>query len=139
MKTVRRWLPFVLSPLVLLLLAVSLGQAQREENVRTFMRAKLGHSQNALEGLTTENYELIAKSAGQMEVLSQEAEWQVLETVEYRQQSLEFRRAAQALKKAADDKSINGAALAYVDLTMKCVKCHKYVRNVRNASITEEY
>lgn len=105
------------------------------DGVITFMRAKLEHSQDALEGLTTENYDLIAKSAGQMEVLSQEAAWQVLQTPEYRLQSGEFRRATRALKDAATKKNLDGAALAYVDLTLKCVRCHEYVRHVRAASV----
>jgi hypothetical protein len=74
---------------------------------------------------------MIAKAASQMEVLSQEAAWQVLQTPEYRQQSLEFRRAAQGLREAAEKKNLEGAALAYVDVTMKCVRCHQYVRGVK--------
>lgn len=113
-----------------------IGQArsQQRDTVGVFMRAKLDHSQKVLEGLTTEDFAMISKSAAQMEVLSQEAAWQVLQTPEYRQQSLEFRRATRSLKDAADKEDMNGAALAYVDLTMKCVKCHQYVRTVRNAS-----
>ncbi len=109
-----------------------------EENIKVFMRAKLDHSQRVLEGLTTEDYDMIRKHAGQLEVLSQEAAWQVLQTPEYRQQSLEFRRAAQALKEAAEKENIHAAALAYVDVTMKCVRCHQYVRDVRNASVADE-
>lgn len=134
MQTVRT----LLIPLVLLFIAVGLAWAQRPENVKTFMRAKLDHSQKVLEGLTTENFDQIKKHAAQMEVLSQEAAWQVLQTAEYQQQSLEFRRATKALKEAAEKKNLDAAALAYVDVTMKCVKCHKYVRNVRNASVPDE-
>ena len=114
------------------------GDTQQPDNVRPFMRAKLEHSQKVLEGLTTEDFDMIAKGAAQMEVLSQEAAWQVLQTPEYRAQSIEFRRAAKSLKEAASDENIDKSALAYVDLTMKCVKCHAYVRNVRNASTLDE-
>lgn len=117
-------------------LVTMIGQArsQQRDTVGVFMRAKLDHSQKVLEGLTTEDFEMISKSAAQIEVLSQEAAWQVLQTPEYRQQSLEFRRATKSLKDAADKEDMNGATLAYVDLTMKCVKCHQYVRTVRNAN-----
>jgi hypothetical protein len=115
--------------------AQEVEDAAPTDGVITFMRAKLEHSQDALEGLTTENFELIAKSAGQMEVLSQEAAWQVLQTPEYRLQSGEFRRATRAMKDAALKKNLDGAALAYVDLTLKCVRCHEYVRHVRAASV----
>jgi hypothetical protein len=118
-------------------------QAQEEEDVAppdgviTFMRAKLDHSQKVLEGLTTDNFEMIAKGAGQMEVLSQEAAWQVLQTPEYRLQSGEFRRATRALKDAATKKNLDAAALAFVDVTLKCVRCHEYVRHVRAANAGE--
>lgn len=112
-------------------------QSQQRDTVGVFMRAKLEHSQNVLEGLTTEDFGMISKNAAKMELLSQEAAWQVLQTPEYRQQSLEFRRATTALKAAADNENIDGAALAYVDVTMKCVKCHQYVRNVKNASFED--
>ena len=45
--------------------------------------------------------------------------------------SVEFRRTADAITAAAKKKNLDGAALAYVDMTMKCVNCHKYVRGVR--------
>jgi hypothetical protein len=101
------------------------------------MRAKLEHSQKVLEGLTTEDFDMIAKGAGQMEVLSQEAAWQVLQTPEYRLQSGEFRRAVRGLKDAAAKKNLEGAALAYVEVTLKCVRCHAYVRHARSADAGE--
>ena len=35
------------------------------------------------------------------------------------------------MTEAARKKNLDGAVLAYVDLTMKCINCHKYVRGVR--------
>jgi hypothetical protein len=45
--------------------------------------------------------------------------------------SNEFRRIADDLVKSAKDKNLDGAALNYIELTMTCAKCHKYVREVR--------
>ena len=39
-----------------------------------------------------------------------------------------FRRQANALTKAAQEKNLDAATLAYVRLTMSCVDCHKFVR-----------
>jgi hypothetical protein len=102
-------------------------------NVRDYMRVKLGHSQKVLEGLTTEDFDEIAKNSQAMSLLSQATNWQVLQTPEYLQQSQDFRRTADALTEAAKKKNLDGAALAYVELTMKCINCHKYVRGVRMA------
>ena len=105
-----------------------------KRNVETFMRAKLVHSQKVLEGLTTEDYDLTAKQSQQMSLLSLASTWQVIETPEYTRRSNEFRRAVDDLTKAAKNKNLDGATLAYVNVTLKCIECHKYVRTVRQAS-----
>jgi hypothetical protein len=118
--------------ILLIGLAVGFGQGQEPQS-KAFMRAKLEHSQKVLEGLALEDFDTIAKNAQAMSLLSLAASWQVLQTPEYAQQSLEFRRSADAITAAAKKKNLDGAALAYVEMTMKCVNCHKYVRGVRLA------
>jgi cytochrome c556 len=97
------------------------------------MRAKLAHSQKLLEGLTTANFDLLAKHSQELALLSQATNWNVLQTEDYLQHSIEFRRAANAVTEAAKQKNLDGATLAFVDMTMKCVRCHKYVRGVSMA------
>jgi hypothetical protein len=103
------------------------------ENAKSFMRGKLKHAQTVLEGLTLEDYDAIAKSSQELTLLSYAAQWQVFQTPEYVRRSAEFRRDADALKRSAEEKNLDGAALNYVKLTMRCVECHKYVRTVRPA------
>ncbi len=109
------------------------GDTAPPNQVSDFMRLKLDHSQKVLEGIVLENFPLIEKQAQDLSLLSQAATWQVLQTPEYLQHSGEFRRAANALGEAARKKNIDGAALAYMEMTFKCVNCHKYVRDVRMA------
>lgn len=111
------------------LLAVR-GHSQQPDDLKLFMRAKLTHSQKLLEGLATEDYNLLAKHAQELALLSQATNWNVMQTEDYLQHSIEFRRAANAITEAAKQKNLDGATLAYVDMTMKCVRCHKYVRGV---------
>lgn len=113
----------------------SSGRGQQAGSNSEFMRAKLEHSQELLEGLVLEDFDKMAKNSQELSLLSLAATWQVIQTPEYVQQSLEFRRAADALTSAAKKKNLDGAALAYVNVTMKCVNCHKYVRDVRMASL----
>jgi hypothetical protein len=113
--------------------AGSLAEAQQKDALTTFMRVQLVHAQKALEGLTMEDFESIAKESQAMALLSQDAQWKVLQTQEYLQRSTEFRRAVDALTESAKKKNLDGATLAYVDVTMKCVECHKYVRRIRQA------
>lgn len=119
----------------LLFFGAALAQPQQPAgNLDMFMRSKLEHSQRVLEGLTTGNHELVAKHAQQISLLSQAEMWQVLQTPEYFERSLEFRRATDAITEAAKNKNLDGATLAYVDMTVKCVSCHKYVRQVKVAN-----
>lgn len=99
------------------------------DRVAVFMRAKLGHADRVLEGLAVADYAMIERAAQELSLASLDSNWQVLQTEDYVRQSAEFRRACDALKKAAQEKNLDGAALAWVDATLKCVQCHKYVRD----------
>ena len=103
--------------------------APKADAVADFMRAKLGHSQRVLEGLSLEDYDLIARGAQELALASQASSWQVLQTEEYARQSGEFRRSCDSLRNAAKAKNLDGAALAWMEVTMKCIQCHKYVRD----------
>jgi hypothetical protein len=123
--------------LACLLTPLAISQKTDKPDVKDFMRGKLIHMQKVLEGITTEDYDLIRKDANQLVLLSHATEWRVLMTPEYQQHSAEFRRAAQSIVDGAKKKNLDGASLAYVDTTMKCVTCHKYVRSVKMASVPE--
>lgn len=131
--------PHLAGALVLAVLGSALwaarGQSQRPNQVGDFMQAKLVHAQRVLEGLALEDYTMLAKHSQELSLLSQAANWQVLQTDEYLRQSDEFRRTADALTAAAREKNLDGAALRYVDMTLKCVECHKYVRGARLAQV----
>jgi hypothetical protein len=102
-----------------------------KDKVAMLMRKKLENSQKVLEGVTTGDFKLIAKHADELIAISKEAEWKVLKTPRYEVYSNDFRAKAEELIKNADDKNLDAAALSYVDLTLTCVKCHKYVRAER--------
>jgi hypothetical protein len=108
---------------------VAQESAPKADAVADFMRAKLGHSQRVLEGLSLEDYDLIARGAQELALASQASSWQVLQTEEYVRQSGEFRRSCDSLRNAAKAKNLDGAALAWMEVTMKCIQCHKYVRD----------
>jgi hypothetical protein len=127
----------VLSALALLALpsavVVVLGQERRPRSRAEFMRTKLEYSKAALEGLTLENYDAIAKSARALRLLSEAAEWEVPtipNATDYVALTREFQLHTDEMAKKAREKNIDGATLAYLRLTMNCVHCHKYVREV---------
>jgi len=102
----------------------------KPNDVAIFMRAKLGHAQLVLEGLALADYDLIARGAHDLALASQASSWQVLQTEDYARQSREFRRVCESLRSAAKDKNLDGSALAWMEVTLKCIQCHKYVRDV---------
>jgi cytochrome c556 len=126
-----------LALLALALAAALTGHARADEKPKeepkklTLMQRKLLHSQAVLEGLATNNFEKIgAGGAGLLDCVN-DATWKINETEKYLAHSADFRKRAEALKKAAKDKNLDAAALAYVDMTLTCVKCHQYLREDR--------
>lgn len=69
------------------------------------MRAKLEHVQQVLDVLTLKDYDKIGKQAREMSLLSQAATWQVLQTAEYRDRSMVFRRGVDAITESARKKT----------------------------------
>jgi hypothetical protein len=117
---------------VSLLALLSPGHTQEgpEWKSREFMRRKLEHSQAVLEGIALEKFANIERNAQTLSLLSQAAEWQILPSADYKRHSEEFRRTADLLAEQARKKNLDGAALAYVQLTLNCVNCHKEVRRL---------
>lgn len=113
------------------ILATTSSPAAAQEKLSTFMKIKLDHSQKTLEGLATGDFEAIVKHSQAISLLCEDELWMVIQTPEYRERSREFQRSVHAITDAARKKNLEGATLAYVDSTLKCVSCHKYVRQSR--------
>jgi len=107
------------------------GRAAAQKEVNDLMKKKLEQSQKVLEGVALNDFDKIASAAGELMQISKQAEWRVLKTPQYEVHGNEFRKAAEAMIQNAKAKNLDGATLAYVDLTLTCVKCHKHVREVR--------
>jgi len=99
-----------------------------QEKVAKFMQAKLDSSKDVLEGLVTEDFDLIQKGTKKMIEMSNATEWQVVQGPIFAQQSAEFRNAAKEIARYAQKKNIDGASLSYLHLTMTCIACHKQIK-----------
>lgn len=98
------------------------------QRLKPFMQRKLDHSKSILEALAVEDFDKLAKSAQDLSLLSLESNWNVLTTDEYIQQSAAFRRACSVIQESAREKNVDRATLGFMDLTVRCVECHKYLR-----------
>lgn len=96
--------------------------------LRAFMRKKLAASEKVLEGLAVEDFDLIAEGAKQLKATAGAAEFMAFNDTEYVEHADDFRRIINKLAVAAKEHRLDGATLAFLDVTMSCVECHKHVR-----------
>jgi hypothetical protein len=68
--------------------------------------------------------------------LAKSETWQLIRSPYYERHSADFIQRTESLVKKAKEKNMDGAALAYVEMTLSCVRCHQYVReHRRDASV----
>src|SRR3989442_10028269 len=97
----------------------------RDKNV---MKFKLHYAQGVLEGIATENYSLIATNAEQLAKLTHQVSWRIRHAPEYERITADFRRTTTALAKAGKDENVDAATVAYFQMTVSYVTCHKYLK-----------
>jgi hypothetical protein len=107
--------------------------AHQKSDTRKMMAEKLKMSQQILEGMVTSDFDKISAGAKRLIEISRSAEWFMRKTPRYELHSDEFRRSAETILKKAKEKNLDGVALGYVDMTLTCVRCHQYVRDVTEA------
>ncbi len=111
--------------------AVAFGVQDAQDvqlDAKKFMRKKLVSTSKIVEGLAIEDYSKISQGAQDLMLLSHESEWNVFQTPAYVRLSGEFRTSAERLRDAAKTKNLDGATLAYFEMTLNCVRCHKLIR-----------
>ncbi len=109
-----------------LLLIASASPAEEEPSV--WMKHKLKYSQEILSGLAQEDYAVIKKNALGMKSLNS-IEFFVRQRPEgYRTQLKSFQFSVEKLLRHAEDRNLDGATLAFTQMTISCVNCHKELR-----------
>lgn len=106
------------------------SEADAPMDLRHFMRKKLRASERILEGLAVEDFDLIKEGAKELNTMSSAERWRVSNDVMYKQFSTDFRQVTSELVKAAESKNLDRAALKWVDATMACIDCHRFVRGL---------
>lgn len=109
------------------------GSAEKQDEparaLAKFMRQKLHASNLILEGLCTEDLQMVSEGSQTLMKMSSEERWRVSNDVMYRRYSNEFVQSVEELQKEAEDNDMDGTSMAWVNVTMKCLKCHEWVRN----------
>jgi hypothetical protein len=101
----------------------------KDDEASVWMKQKLSATQNILHGLTKADFDAIEKNAQAMLVVGYLEKWVRAGTPGYDRMLKDFQYANKALTLAAREKNVDGATIAYLQLTISCVNCHKIVRD----------
>lgn len=100
------------------------------------MVAKMKASHRVLEGIALSDYKRLKAGADELVRIAAAAEFMTAyKSEEYVVRLNDFRRAAQSVAKAAKEENLDGATLAYLDMTLSCVKCHRLTRDKPDARL----
>lgn len=111
----------------------STGTSGQNTPLARVMRAKLQQSQGLLAALVTSNWTDLERRSRELEALTRDPAWAVMNAPEYTRYAAAFIRATQDLTESAARRDSEGAPLAYVSLTLTCVRCHQAVARLRLA------
>lgn len=95
-----------------------------------WMKQKLAATQNILSALTKEDYETIQANANSMIAVGYLEKFVRADAPGYRELMGDFEYANKSLVLAAKNRNLDGATVAFLQLNISCVNCHKIVRDV---------
>ena len=110
------------------------AQAPQDEDSmsrRDFMRTKLMYSQNIFEGLTTDNFPAIEQAIGNLQLVTDGAQWVAIENEEYDRLTTEFKSALTRSQEAAQTENIDATALRFYQVSTSCFDCHQHLRQAK--------
>lgn len=93
-----------------------------------WMQKKLEYSKNILAGISTADFDKIVENGESMRRLSTIEGFIRGQTPGYRTQLGIFEEAAGEIIRQGKKDNVEGAALAFTQLTISCVNCHKQLR-----------
>lgn len=93
-----------------------------------FMARKLAHSQALFGALTVNDLERASAEAQKLGLLGLDESWFVIQSPEYAERTVEFRRTIASIDRAARAKDLGSAQLAYLALAGQCFSCHRATR-----------
>lgn len=99
-----------------------------DKNPSIWMKKKLDYSQNILAGITAEDFDKITDNARAMKGLGKFEAFVRSRNAAYTRQLQTFEEINDEIIRQADNDNVEGAALAFTQLTINCVNCHKVLR-----------
>ena len=96
-----KWLFPVIAVALLSGITFGVAQSKRSRATKEFMRDKLELSQKVLEGVTTEDWDLVVAKGTKLSAMTEQADWRVFENPNYDQQSKLFKQQVDSLVAAS--------------------------------------
>jgi hypothetical protein len=106
-------------------------QPDRDEILAAMMQKKLKSAHLVLDGVAIADFKKVQTGGEELIKLAKSETWQLIRSPHYERHSADFVHRTETLVKKAKEKNIDGTALAYVEMTLSCVRCHTYVREHR--------
>ena len=116
-------------------MAVAAPTPQQPTERERFMRQKLSMVNKIVEGLATEDFEMVEKGGKELAELAESATWVSDRDPFYGHYSSNFQQAVRGLIESADTESASKVTFAYVHVTFSCTACHQHVRNVERLAL----
>lgn len=102
-------------------------QGAKDDPVKKLMKAKTGYAHRLLDAVVAQDFDTVREEAFRLRAVAQTADWNVLDTAAYARESEGFVHATERLQATAKERNGDAVALAYVDVTLSCIHCHRYV------------
>lgn len=113
---------------LLTLLPGAWGVEPDDQDSSYWMKKKLEYSQKVFASLSQADFDAIEESARMLAKLNQIEKFVRGRDQAYRAQLDIFRFAVHELRDQSEAKNIDGATLAFHQMTLSCVNCHKLLR-----------
>jgi len=103
----------------------------QEQPMSYWMKRKLEYSQNILSGIAKSDFEAIESNAQSMRNLSKIEGFIRRQAPGYATQLHVFEESNDEIIRQARKHNVEGTALAFTQLTISCVNCHKHLREAK--------
>lgn len=99
-----------------------------DKELAEMMQKKLRITHSVLDGVAVGDFQRVTHGSDELIRLAKSETWQLSLSPRYEMHSAEFIRATERLRSKAREKNMDGVALAYVEMTLSCLRCHQSVR-----------
>jgi hypothetical protein len=107
------------------------SEMHQGETVSFWMKKKLDFSKNILEGVALADFDKVSQNAKTLRSLSKIEAFVRRGTPGYRVQVEAFDQSLAEIIRQAEKENVEGTTLAFHQLTVSCVKCHRDLRETK--------